>query len=72
MMDARERLEVVRNRTTTARKELDREVRLSAKAASRAEKARRHELRRRSKQQTLDDHKRRKWKKQLRARLGLG
>ena len=72
MRDAREQLEVARNRTTTARKEQDRSVRLSAKAASRAAKARRQELRHQDKQQILDDHKRRKWKKQLRTRLGLG
>jgi hypothetical protein len=72
MRDAREQLEVARNRTTAARKERDRSVRLSAKAASRAAKARKLALRHREKQQILDDGKRRKWKKLLRTRLGLG
>ncbi|MBI2828464.1 MAG: hypothetical protein HYX77_04225 [Acidobacteria bacterium] len=72
MRDARERLEDARNRTSAARKERDRSVRLSAKAASRIAKARKLELRHREKQQILDDRKRRNWKKLLRARLGLG
>ena len=72
MRDAREQLEVARNQTTAARKERDRSVRLSAKSASRAAKARKLELRHREKQQILNDRKRRSWKKLLRMRLGLG
>ena len=72
MRDADEQFEFKRNRTVAARKNRDRNVRVAAKAETRAAKARKLEQRHREKQQMLDARKRRRRKKQLLARLGLG
>ena len=72
MRDADEQFEFKRNRTVAARKMRDRNVRVAAKAETREAKARKLEQRHREKQQILDARKRRRRKKQLLARLGLG
>ena len=72
MRDADEQFEFKRNRTVAARKMRDRNVRVAAKGETRAAKARKLEQRHREKQQILDARKRRRRKKQLLARLGLG
>lgn len=72
MRDADEQFEFTRNRTVAARKARDRNVRVAAKAATRAAKSRKLEQRHRETQQILDARKRRRRRKQLLARLGLG
>ena len=72
MLDQREQLEARNSRVSRAREDRDRDVRMAAKAAVRAEKARRVEERDRDKRRTETHRRRQRLKKSLRARLGLG
>lgn len=72
MMDRREQLEAKNSRTVHERKSKDRDVRMAAKTAVRAEKAQRVEERARERRRVEATRKREKVKKTLRARLGLG
>ena len=72
MRDAREEHEVVRSRTVAAQEAADRRVRMAAKADVRAAKARKVDDRRREREHLMDGRKRRRRRKALMSRLGLG